>query len=259
MGELPDHVAVNREHWDSIADDWVEMGERAWAAPDTSWGNWGVTDFDLLPADMTGMDAIELGCGTAYVSAWMARRGAQVVAIDNSERQLETARRLSSEHGFDVELIHGNAETVPYPDDSFDFAVSEYGAALWAEPRVWLAEAARLLRPGGRLTFLTSHPLLPVCSPLDGSLPVTEKLERPYFGMERFDWTDAVDEPGGIEFNMPISAWFRLLVDTGFVVEDFIEVQVPSVGGRGAATAIATVEWANRWPAEMAWFVRRAT
>ena len=258
MGELPEHVAVNREHWDSIADDWVEMGERAWASTRTSWGNWGVTDFDLLPSDMTGLDAIELGCGTAYVSAWMARRGARVVAIDNSERQLATARRLADEHGLEIELLHGNAETVPHPDDSFDFAVSEYGAALWAEPLVWLTEAARLLRPGGRLTFLTSHPWLQVCSPLDGSLPVTETLERPYFGMSRFDWTDAVDEPGGIEFNMPISEWFRLLTQTGFVVEDFIEIQVPAAGARGAVVGMATVEWAHRWPAEMAWFVRRA-
>jgi len=257
MSDLPEHVLVNRDHWDAIADDWVETGERAWATPDSTWGIWSTAEFDLLPPDMTGMDAIELGCGTAYVSAWMARRGARVVALDNSERQLATARRLADEHGVEMEFIHANAERVPCPDASFDFAVSEYGAALWADPAVWLPEAWRLLRSGGRLAFLTNHPLTQVCSPLDGSLPITDKLERPYFGMYRFDWRNAVDEPGGIEFSMPISDWFHLLVDSGFVVEDFVELRAPHPGTE--KRFYVTADWAHRWPAEMAWVARKAS
>lgn len=73
--------------------------------------------------------------------------------------------------------------------------------------------------------------------------------------MGRFDWRDAADEPGGIEFYLTISGWFHLLVDTGFVVEDFIEVRVPHAGSeqRGSATA----DWARQWPAEMAWIARK--
>ena len=99
MKELPDYVTVNRVLWDSDAPNWVEMGERAWVGR-PSWGIWGVDEsvLKLLPDDMSGMRTIELGCGTAYVSAWMARRGAEVVGIDNSEKQLETARRLANEH-----------------------------------------------------------------------------------------------------------------------------------------------------------------
>ena len=88
----------------------------------------------MFPDNLAGKDVIELGCGTAYVSSWLARRGARVVGIDNSEQQLATARRLQREHGFDFPLVHGNAEAVPYPDTSFDFAISEYGACLWAGP-----------------------------------------------------------------------------------------------------------------------------
>ena len=255
VSNLPEHAAVNREYWDSVADDWVETGEGAWSTASPSWGNWGNSDFDLLPLDMAGMDAIELGCGTAYVSAWMARRGATVVGIDNSEKQLQTARRLASEHGVKIDLIHGNAETVDYPDASFDFAVSEYGAASWADPRAWVPEAWRLLRPDGALAFLTCHPLAQVCSPLDGSLPATGRLERPYFGMYRFDWRDAADEPGGIGFTMTISDWFHLLVETGFVVEDLIEVQVSDSGNE--IRGLTSAEWAHQWPAEMAWIARK--
>ena len=117
MIDLPDYVLRNRAHWDKHAPDWIEAGERNWA-DEPSWGIWGIpeTELHLLPEDMTGMDAIELGCGTGYVSAWMIKRGARCVGIDNSEQQLETARRLAEKHGVDLELIRGNAENVPYQE-----------------------------------------------------------------------------------------------------------------------------------------------
>ena len=110
MSDLPDYVLKNRAHWDAHADEWVAGGERAWTS-EPSWGIWGIPESQLrlMPKDMTGMRAIELGCGTGYVSAWMARRGASVVGIDNSEHQLATAKRLAAEHNVDLELIHGNA------------------------------------------------------------------------------------------------------------------------------------------------------
>jgi SAM-dependent methyltransferase len=166
--------------------------------------------------------------------------------------QLATARRLSDLHGLDdIEWVHGNAETVAQLDGSFDFAISEYGAAIWCEPMAWVGEAHRLLRPGGELVFLGNHPLAMVCSPIDGSAPVTERLERAYFDLRRLDWRDAIDEPGSIEFNLPISSWIRLFHDIGFDVIDYIEVRAPesATGIHGAVTA----EWAKRFPSEQVW------
>ena len=147
--DLPEHVRRNRTLWDDWAKHYVAPAEHNWARDTPTWGIWSVPESELrmLPADLAGKDAIELGCGTAYVSAWLARRGARVVGIDNSEAQLATASRLQRRYGFDFPLLHGNAEAVPYPDSSFDFAISEYGACLWADPQRWVPEAARLLRP----------------------------------------------------------------------------------------------------------------
>lgn len=256
-GELPEHVAENRRHWDEMAGDWVERGARNWAS-EPSWGEFDIPEsqVEMLPADMSGLDAIELGCGTGYVSGWMARRGARVVGIDNSEAQLATARRLAGEHGADLTLLHGNAEAVPYPDASFDFAISEYGAAIWCDPYAWIPEAYRLLRPGGRLVFLGTHPLVAVCTALDGSNPVREELIQDYFTIHRSDWRDAVDDPGGIEFNLPISRWMRLFRDTGFVVEDYLELQSPTTGAE--IHDYVTADWAHRFPAEQVWKLRRS-
>lgn len=82
--ELPQHAQRNREYWDDQAADYVEPGLRSWSTADPSWGIWGIpeTELRLLPDDLAGQDAIELGCGTGYVSAWLARRGARPVGID---------------------------------------------------------------------------------------------------------------------------------------------------------------------------------
>ncbi len=256
MSELPEHVAENRRHWDTIADDWVAMGERAWALRVPTWGQWGVSDEEcpMLPADMTGMAAIELGCGTGYVSAWMVQRGAEVTAIDNSERQLATAKRLANEHGADITFIHGNAETTGLADESFDFAVSEYGAAIWCDPERWIPEAHRLLRPDGRLVFLGNTPLTIVCTPADGS-PVEHELHRSYFDVGRVDWTKVEIDPGGMEFNRPISAWFELFHRVGFVVENYLEPRAPVEATEMAFSVPAT--WARHHPSEQVWFLRK--
>jgi 2-polyprenyl-3-methyl-5-hydroxy-6-metoxy-1,4-benzoquinol methylase len=245
----PDYLLENRRHWDEQASDWVKAGERAWAS-EPNWGMWGIPEpeVQMLPRDMSGMRAIELGCGTGYISAWMARRGAKVTAIDLSERQLATARRLASQHGIDIEWVHGNAERVARPNSSFDFAVSEYGASLWADPEVWIVEAARLLRTGGRLAMLTSHPFAALCAPLDGSI-VNEQLHRPYFDMRRFDWTGVEVKPGGIEFNLTITDWLRLLRRSGFALEDLVELRCPYDGDE--TPYFIPARWAYRYPSEL--------
>src|SRR5262245_50212199 len=198
MDELPEHVRRNRALWDEWAPKWAAGGERGWAETTPSWGIWSIPEqqVGMLPDDLAGKDVIELGCGTAYVSAWLARRGARVVGIDNSAAQLATARRLQREHGLDFPLLHGSAEAVPYPDASFDLAISEYGACLWADPQRWVPEAARLLRPGGRLVFLTNSLLMALCTPDENGVAATDRLRRPAAGLFRVEWPN---DPG-IEF-----------------------------------------------------------
>ncbi len=254
--ELPPHVRENRAYWDGVAAQWVPAGERAWASQEPYWGVWGLPEAELhlLPEDMSEVDAIELGCGTGYVSGWMVRRGATVVGIDNSQRQLDTARRLARENGVEIEFLHGNAEAVSYPDASFDFAFSEYGAAIWCDPHVWIPEAHRLLRPGGELVFLATTPLATITTPPDGSLSEPH-LHRPYFDLHRLDWTQVEVDPGGIEFSLPISAWFALFRRTGFEVLDYLELRAPEA--TEGTPFHSPAEWGKRWPYEHVWKLRK--
>src|SRR3954453_23040460 len=173
MSDLPEYVQRNRTSWDVWAREYVAAGRRNWSATEASWGIWGgpESQVGMFPPDLDGKDAIELGGVTAYGSLWLLQRGARPVGVDNSEAQLATARALQQEQGVEFPLLHGNAETVPVPAASFDFALSESGASIWAVPYKWTPEAARLLRPGGRLSFLVNAPLLMLCMPEQQGTP----------------------------------------------------------------------------------------
>lgn len=246
-----EHVLRNREAWDEWAEEYKEPGRRSWQG-EPSWGIWGIpeTEVNLLP-DVSGRDIIELGCGTAYVSAWLMRRGARVTGIDNSEVQLATAHALQKEFGLSFPLIHGDAERTPFADESFDLAISEYGAAIWSDPYRWIPEAARLLRPGGDLIFLVNGTLLMLATPDDENAAAEDRLLRDYFGMHRFEWSDT----NAVEFHLGYGDWIRLLRANDFEIVNLIELRP----GPDATTRYpyVTHEWARRWPAEEVWIARK--
>ncbi len=156
----PDYVGANRAAWDARAGRDESTGERNWASQ-PSWGLWGIPEDEVgFFPDLDDRDVLEDGCGTAYVSAWVSRLGGRPVGLDNSPAQLSTARRLQDEHDLRFPLIHGIAEHLPFQDESFDVVLSEYGAAIWSDPYRWIPEAARVLRPGGELSFLGNSSLL---------------------------------------------------------------------------------------------------
>src|ERR1700736_1620823 len=160
--DLPAYLRVNREAWTKANAEYTDSrAPQKWAQPEIDWGIWSIPEarVRVLP-DLDGKDVIELGCGTAYLAAWLRRRGARrVVGVDITPAQLDTARRLNEEFGLGLELIESNAESVPLPDASFDLVVSEYGASIWCDPHKWIPEAARLLRSQGELVFLRSSTL----------------------------------------------------------------------------------------------------
>ena len=254
MSDALDHVGTNRVAWDGYAAEYEEPGRQKWSDDAPRWGIWHVPESSLhvLP-DVEGLDVVELGCGTAYISAWLARRGARVVGIDNSRAQLINAHKFQREFGPSFPLIHADAERAPLADGCFDLAITEYGACLWCDPYRWIPEAARLLRPGGQLIFLTNGTLLMLCMPdLETEGPAREELLRDYFGMHRFQWPDSP----GVEFHLGYGDWIRALRANGFDVEDMVEVR-PHADAWSRHAALASLEWSRRWPCEEVWKARK--
>lgn len=249
----PGYVAGNRGVWTESNREYTDAeANRVWRAEEITWGMFGVAESDVeILGDVAGLDIVDLGCGTGYFSAWFARRGARPVGVDVTPAQLETARRLQAETGIEFPLVEANAEDVPLPDASFDLAFSEYGASIWCDPYLWIPEAWRLLRPGGRLVFLCHTPLVALCA-LEDEEATGEQLLRPQRGMHRFDWPD-----GAVDFSLGHGDWFRLLRKTGFDVENLVELYAPDAATTHEYYESVTAEWARRWPAEEIWVARK--
>jgi SAM-dependent methyltransferase len=249
----PDYVVANRAVWTASNAAYTDgQAVERWRQDEIVWGMWDVPERELgILGDVAGLDVVELGCGTAYFSAWLAREGARPVGIDITPAQLETARRCQAELGIEFPLIEASAEDVPLPDGGFDLALSEYGASIWCDPYRWIPEAARLLRPGGRLVFLVNSPLVILCSPDSGH--AEEWLVREQFGLHRLEW------PGeeGIEFHLAHGDMIRVLRSSGFDVEALRELQAPPAAVTHEYYDFVTADWARKWPSEEIWVARK--
>ena len=245
----------NREVWTKANAEYTDRQARqAWASEEITWGMFSGPESEIgALGDVDRKDVVELGCGTAYFGAWLARRGACVTGVDVTPAQLETARRMQDEFDLHFPLVEASAEDVPLPDDSFDLALSEYGASIWCDPELWIAEAARLLRPGGRLVFLCNSPVSILCSPDEGK--VEERLLRPQSDLGRIEWPG---EDEGVNYHLGHGEMIRVLRDKGFVVEALHERLAPETTTDHEYYDFVPAEWARRWPAEEIWVARKA-
>jgi Methyltransferase domain len=107
---MSDALSKAVDYWTRVnAEFAVADARRAWAENEVSWGIWRALDAELgILGDVSGLEAVDLGCGTAYFSAWLARRGATVVGVDPTPAQLATARRLQTEFGLDFPLVQAS-------------------------------------------------------------------------------------------------------------------------------------------------------
>jgi SAM-dependent methyltransferase len=249
-------VRANLASWESSSEEY----QRAHASQlnadwdRLTWGTWGLPEDDVQAlGEVAGIHALELGCGAAQFGIRVARRGASVVGIDFSAKQLEAARPHIVETGVRFPLVRGDAEELPFADQSFDLVFSDHGAIGFTDPSITVPEVARVLRPGGRLVCSTATPFIWVTWPMvDG--PPGRELVRSYYDSTRMEWDPA--EPGVAEFQPTYGEWIRLFRANGLVVDDLIELRPPP-DADSSFQEYATLEWARDFPAEHIWKVRK--
>jgi SAM-dependent methyltransferase len=238
----------NRAAWDRLSEEYQERHREFIGQPEPRWGMWQLPESELgVLGDVAGKDVLELGCGAAQWSILLARQGARVVGLDNSERQLEHARSLMEAAGIGFPLVHASAEEVPLPDASLDVVFCDHGGMTFGDPYRTVPEAARLLRPGGLFAFSHNSPLSMICWDEEADTEVT-RLVEPYFGMHRFE--GPADEP--VAFNLPYGEWIRLFREHGFRIDGLIELRPPA-GAESTYRSAEDTEWARSWPMEEIW------
>jgi SAM-dependent methyltransferase len=241
-------TASNRAAWNAWSADYQRQHGPQLNERPKAWGGFAVAEDEVgALGDLAGKRVLELGCGGGQWSMFLAREGVDVVGLDLSEAQLETARVLTADLG--VPLVQGAAEAVPFADGSFDVVFCDHGGMTWADPFRTVPEAARLLRRGGRFVFNASTPWLSVC--WDDALGGPgDRLVHDYFGLHA-----EADDDGSTTFSLPYGEWIRLFRRNGLVVEDLIELR-PAEDAETTYTFLPRA-WARRWPGEQIWVLSK--
>jgi SAM-dependent methyltransferase len=212
---------------------------------------WQLAESELeVLGDVRDKDVLEFGCGAAQWSIALHAIGARVTGLDNSSVQLEHARALMAAAGAEFPLVHASAEATPFDDASFDVIFCDHGAMVFADPRRTIPETSRLLRPGGLLAFSMNTPILDLAWAPGAEHP-EERLALDYWDLR------TVEEPGeAVAFQLPYGTWVALFRESGFIVEDLIELRPPA-DATSSYRDEHDLAWARRWPMEHIWRARR--
>lgn len=252
---MNEDIRRNRARWDAGSAEYQRRNAARLPSDDATWGVWGIPERTLNAlGDVAGKDVLELGCGGAQWSIALARRGARVTGLDVSGAQLAAARDNVRTAGVTVALVHASADATGLASASFDLVFADHGAPSFVDPYLWVPEAARLLRPGGRLVFNAATPWLHVCFDPAAGTP-GDRLLSDYFGMRRFEDPDPAD--GMVEFMLGYGDWIRLFGAHALRVVDLVELRAPADAWT-TYVGYAPPGWARRWPAEQIWTVERA-
>jgi SAM-dependent methyltransferase len=221
---------ANRTWWDSEADGYYAEHGSFLGDDDFVWGPEGLREADAgLLGQIGGTDLLEIGAGAAQCSRYAARQGARVVATDISGGMLRHGANLNTRFaaasGLSVPLVQCDATSLPFADCCFDTVFTSYGAVPFvADSAALMAQAARVLRPGGRFIFSTTHPIrwaLPDDPGYPG-LTVTSSY---------FDRTPYVEQAGGattyVEHHRTLGDRVRELTAAGFCLVDLVEPEWP--------------------------------
>jgi SAM-dependent methyltransferase len=216
---------ANRAFWDQDAARYAqEHGGFLGAGADGAlvWGPEGLREADAhLLGDVHGRRVLDVGCGGAQSTRWLASCGARVVGFDLSAGMLRAGR------GRPVPLLQADATRLPFADAAFDLACSAYGAVPFVEdPAAVMREVARVLRPGGRWVFSATHPVRWAFPDDPGEHGLT--ATRSYFDRTPYRETDEDGTLTYAEHHRTLGDRVRDLVAAGFVVEDLVEPEWPA-------------------------------
>lgn len=184
----------------------------------------GEKNLRLLPPLHPGMTALELGCGAAQNSIWLARQGLVCTAMDLSEEQLAHAKMLVESEKVEVRFFRCAMEKFlkMIPGETFDLIHSSHAMEFVQHPDRVLKAMASALRPGGTVMVSTVHPLYNgfwIEDEIEDEAGVPQKGQ---FITDYFNPPDDVrdDEKEGLAVSRayPIFQWFRWLRGAGLVL-----------------------------------------
>ncbi|MDQ2755877.1 MAG: class I SAM-dependent methyltransferase [Actinomycetota bacterium] len=227
-------VPANQTWWDTEADDYYLEHGGFLGDDDFVWGPEGLREADArLLGDVRGARVLEIGAGAAQCSRWLASQGALVVASDLSRGMLRQAQTIdrrgetaSTPQSRPVPLLQCNGLALPVADASLDVVFTSYGVIPFvADSAAVMREAARVLRPGGRFVFSTTHPVRWTLPDDPGEAGLT--VSHSYFDRTPYVEQDATGRATYVEHHRTLGDRVRELVGAGLELVDLVEPPWP--------------------------------
>lgn len=225
-----DHRQVGR-YWNENAYAWTQLVR---AGYDVYRDYLNTPAFLAMLPDVQGLFGIDIGCGEGGNTRLMAARGARLVGIDISEVFVKYAEETDQAEPLGIEYCVATAAELPFSNSRFDFATAVMSLMDIPETDRSLAEAFRVIKPGGFLQFSITHPCFdtPYRRNLRNEQGLTYAIEvGDYFRNLNGDVREWLFGAAPSElkqhlarfkvpiFTRTISQWFNLIVQTGFVIE----------------------------------------
>lgn len=223
VADAVETLRANRTWWDGAALSYHAEHGALLGDDGFLWGPEGWTENDLhVLGETAGRDVLEIGCGAAQCSRWVRSRGGRVVASDVSAGMLAVGAQLNAASPDPVPLLQADALALPFADASFDVVFTAFGAIPFVADSAGLVrEAARVLRPGGRFAFSTSHPVRWAFPDDPGPRGLTATL--PYWDRTPYVEADAAGAAVYVEHHRTLGDRVRELAASGFVIVDLVE------------------------------------
>lgn len=221
-------VEANRAWWDAQAGAYYVEHGGFLGDSDFVWGPEGLREADArLLGDLDGRTVLEIGAGAAQCSRWVAAQGATVVATDLSMGMLGQGRAIEAALGSpSVPLVQCDGLALPFADGSFDVVFTAYGVIPFvADSAAVMREVCRVLTPGGRFVYSTTHPFR-------WTLPDDPGADGLVVRFSYFDRTPYVEQaPDGratyVEHHRTVGDRVRDAVAAGLRVVDLVEPPWP--------------------------------
>lgn len=239
----------NREYWDDLSDQYQK--ETHISTEDFHYGPLlpGDSQLRLLPRELKGMRALEIGCGAGQNSIYMARKGAECVALDVSRQQVEHGKKLARKTGMKVDFhVACMDELDPAQLGQFDMVHSTYALPFAEDPEQVIKKCAEMLKPGGLFLLTTGHPLH------SGEWLDVDECEDGLFISDYFNLSPdarvSLDDP-----NMIVQACYHTisqlaswLHDAGFMIDQLLEpvaMPIPEMSRKQIKERVPY--WSDAW------------
>ena len=223
------------KYWEENAENWIKLSRLGYDRCRDLTNS--PAFFKMLP-DIRNLKGLDIGCGEGYNTRIAAKNGGIMMAIDVSKVFITSAKESEKLQPLGIEYQIASAIDLPFPDEDFDFAIATMSLMDIADTEKALSETFRVIKSKGFFQFSITHPCFSI-SDLEWvrndegkkiGLIISDyfkrsdgEIEEWIFGAAPEEMTDKMRKFRIPRFTRTLSEWLNLLIEKGFVLEEFCE------------------------------------